>query len=284
MDVTPFYHSTTNSWSYVLADPDARVCALIDPVLDFELSAGWVHTTFVDDMLASIEAAGLQVLWVLETHIHADHISAADYVRRQTGAKVGIGAGVEQVSELFRSVFNLGSAHPDVGSAFDQLFMPGETLTLGSLTLTVLATPGHTPACVAYQVDQAVFVGDTLFMPDYGTARADFPGGDAAELYRSIQRLLALPDDTVLYLCHDYPSENRSTPTAASTVKAQRQNVQLQDRDLAAFTAFRRARDAKLDTPKLLYPSIQLNLAAGQMPAPEVADQRFLKLPIRVRP
>ena len=284
MDVTPFYHSTTNSWSYVLADPDARVCALIDPVLDFELSAGWVHTTFVDDMLASIEAAGLQVLWVLETHIHADHISAADYVRRQTGAKVGIGAGVEQVSELFRSVFNLGSAHPDVGSAFDQLFMPGETLTLGSLTLTVLATPGHTPACVAYQVDQAVFVGDTLFMPDYGTARADFPGGDAAELYRSIQRLLALPDDTVLYLCHDYPSENRSTPTAASTVKAQRQNVQLQDRDLAAFTAFRKARDAKLDTPKLLYPSIQLNLAAGQMPAPEVADQRFLKLPIRVRP
>ena len=284
MDVTPFYHSTTNSWSYVLADPDARVCALIDPVLDFELSAGWVHTTFVDDMLASIEAAGLRALWVLETHIHADHISAADYVRRQTGAKVGIGAGVEQVSELFRGVFNLGSAHPDVGSAFDQLFMPGETLTLGSLTLTVLATPGHTPACVAYQVDQAVFVGDTLFMPDYGTARADFPGGDAAELYRSIQRLLALPDDTVLYLCHDYPSENRSTPTAASTVKAQRQNVQLQDRDLAAFTAFRRARDAKLDTPKLLYPSIQLNLAAGQMPAPEVADQRFLKLPIRVRP
>jgi len=284
MDVTPFYHSTTNSWSYVLADPDARVCALIDPVLDFELSAGWVHTTFVDDMLASIEAAGLQVLWVLETHIHADHISAADYVRRQTGAKVGIGAGVEQVSELFRGVFNLGSAHPDVGSAFDQLFMPGETLTLGSLTLTVLATPGHTPACVAYQVDQAVFVGDTLFMPDYGTARADFPGGDAAELYRSIQRLLALPDDTVLYLCHDYPSENRSTPTAASTVKAQRQNVQLQDRDLAAFTTFRKARDAKLDTPKLLYPSIQLNLAAGQMPAPEVADQRFLKLPIRVRP
>jgi len=284
MDVTPFYHSTTNSWSYVLADPDARVCALIDPVLDFELSAGWVHTTFVDDMLASIEAAGLQVLWVLETHIHADHISAADYVRRQTGAKVGIGAGVEQVSELFRGVFNLGSAHPDVGSAFDQLFMPGETLTLGSLTLTVLATPGHTPACVAYQVDQAVFVGDTLFMPDYGTARADFPGGDAAELYRSIQRLLALPDDTVLYLCHDYPSENRSTPTAASTVKAQRQNVQLQDRDLAAFTAFRKARDAKLDTPKLLYPSIQLNLGAGQMPAPEVADQRFLKLPIRVRP
>ncbi|MDA0762574.1 MAG: MBL fold metallo-hydrolase [Proteobacteria bacterium] len=284
MDVTPFYHSTTNSWSYVLADPDARVCALIDPVLDFELSAGWVHTTFVDDMLASIEAAGLQVLWVLETHIHADHISAADYVRRQTGAKVGIGAGVEQVSELFRGVFNLGSAHPDVGSAFDQLFMPGETLTLGSLTLTVLATPGHTPACVAYQVDQAVFVGDTLFMPDYGTARADFPGGDAAELYRSIQGLLALPDDTVLYLCHDYPSENRSTPTAASTVKAQRQNVQLQDRDLAAFTAFRKARDVKLDTPKLLYPSIQLNLAAGQMPAPEVADQRFLKLPIRVRP
>jgi glyoxylase-like metal-dependent hydrolase (beta-lactamase superfamily II) len=267
-----------------LADPDARVCALIDPVLDFELSAGWVHTTFVDDMLASIEAAGLWPLWVLETHIHADHISAADYVRRQTGAKVGIGAGVEQVSELFRGVFNLGSAHPDVGSAFDQLFMPGETLTLGSLTLTVLATPGHTPACVAYQVDQAVFVGDTLFMPDYGTARADFPGGDAAELYRSIQRLLALPDDTVLYLCHDYPSENRSTPTAASTVKAQRQNVQLQDRDLAAFTAFRKARDAKLDTPKLLYPSIQLNLAAGQMPAPEVADQRFLKLPIRVRP
>ena len=284
MDVTPFYHSTTNSWSYVLADPDARVCALIDPVLDFELSAGWVHTTFVDDMLASIEAAGLRALWVLETHIHADHISAADYVRRQTGAKVGIGAGVEQVSELFRGVFNLGSAHPDVGSAFDQLFMPGETLTLGSLTLTVLATPGHTPACVAYQVDQAVFVGDTLFMPDYGTARADFPGGDAAELYRSIQRLLALPDDTVLYLCHDYPSENRSTPTAASTVKAQRQNVQLQDRDLAAFTTFRKARDAKLDTPKLLYPSIQLNLAAGQMPAPEVADQRFLKLPIRVRP
>ncbi|MFZ8974876.1 MAG: MBL fold metallo-hydrolase [Pseudomonadales bacterium] len=284
MDVTPFYHLTTNSWSYVLADPDARVCALIDPVLDFELSAGWVHTTFVDDMLASIEAAGLRPLWVLETHIHADHISAADYVRRQTGAKVGIGAGVEQVSELFRGVFNLGSAHPDVGSAFDQLFMPGETLTLGSLTLTVLATPGHTPACVAYQVDQAGFVGDTLFMPDYGTARADFPGGDAAELYRSIQRLLALPDDTVLYLCHDYPSENRSTPTAASTVKAQRQNVQLQDRDLAAFTAFRKARDAKLDTPKLLYPSIQLNLAAGQMPAPEVADQRFLKLPIRVRP
>jgi glyoxylase-like metal-dependent hydrolase (beta-lactamase superfamily II) len=279
--ITPFFHAPTNSWSYLLADPASKVCAFIDPVLDFEPGAGTVQHDFITLMLNAAAEAGLQVAWVLETHIHADHVSAADFVRQQTGAQIGIGRGVEQVSALFTPIFNLGEHHPNVRVAFDRLFEPGETLFLGELAVTVLATPGHTPACVAYQVEDAVFVGDTLFMPDYGTARADFPGGDAQQLFESITQLLALPDATVLYLCHDYSTADRTAACHAVTVSDQRANLQLLDRDAAAFVAFRQARDAQLSAPRLLYPAIQINLAAGRLPNPEGNGQRYLKLPVR---
>lgn len=279
--ITPFYHAATNSWSYILADLSNKVCAFIDPVLDFEPGAGTIQHDFITLMLNAAAEADLQVAWVLETHIHADHVSAADFVRQKTGAKIGIGRGVEQVSALFAPIFNLGERHPNVGVAFDRLFESGEGFSVGALAVTVLATPGHTPACVAYQVEDAVFVGDTLFMPDYGTARADFPGGDAQQLFESITHLLSLPDTTVLYLCHDYPTADRLTPCHAVTVSDQRLNVQLLERDAAAFVAFREARDATLSTPRLLYPAIQINLAAGRLPNPEGDGQRYLKLPIR---
>ncbi len=202
-------------------------------------------------------------------------------MRGQTGAKIGIGRGVEQVSALFAPVFNLGEQHPNVRVAFDQLFEPGDMILVGDLTVKVLATPGHTPACVAYQVEAAVFVGDTLFRPDYGTARADFPGGDARQLFESITQLLSLPDATVLYLCHDYPTTNRTTPCHQVTVAEQRSNLQILNRDAAAFVAFRQARDAQLSAPRLLYPAIQVNLAAGRMPNADANGQRYLKLPIR---
>ena len=279
--ILPFYHASTNSWSYILADPARKVCAIIDPVLDFEPGAGTVQHDFITLMLNAAAEADLQVAWVLETHIHADHVSAADFVRQQTGAQIGIGRGVEQVSALFKPIFNLGDQHPSVRVAFDRLFEPGETLFVGELAVTVLATPGHTPACVAYQVEDAVFVGDTLFMPDYGTARADFPGGDAQRLFESITQLLSLPDTTVLYLCHDYPTAHRTAPCHEVTVAEQRSNRQLLDRDAAAFVAFRQHRDAQLSAPRLLYPAIQINLAAGRLPNPEDNGQRYLKLPIR---
>ena len=264
-----------------MADPARKVCAFIDPVLDFEPGAGAVQHDFITLMLNAAAEADLQVAWVLETHIHADHVSAADFVRQQTGAQIGIGCGVEQVSALFKPIFNLGDQHPNVRVAFDRLFEPGEILFVGELAVTVLATPGHTPACVAYQVEDAVFVGDTLFMPDYGTARADFPGGDAQQLFESITRLLALPDTTILYLRHDYPTTNRTAPCHEVTVLDQRSNLQLSNRDAAAFVAFRQARDATLSAPQLLYLAIQINLAAGRLPNPEDNGQRYLKLPIK---
>lgn len=279
--IMPFYHTPTNSWSYILADPARQVCAFIDPVLDFEPGAGTVQHDFITQMLKVAAEADWRVAWVLETHIHADHVSAADFVRQKTGAQIGIGRGVAQVSALFTPIFNLGAQHPNVDVAFDRLFEPGETVYVGELAVTVLATPGHTPACVAYQVEEAVFVGDTLFMPDYGTARADFPGGDARQLFESIAQLLALPDATMLYLCHDYPTAERKTPCHAVTVAEQRSNLQLLDRDAAAFVAFRKARDAQLSAPRLLYPAIQINLAAGRLPNPEGNGQRYLKLPVR---
>jgi glyoxylase-like metal-dependent hydrolase (beta-lactamase superfamily II) len=281
MQVLPFYHQATNSWSYLLADEVNKVCALIDPVLDFEPASGAIQHDFVEVMLSRAADQQWQVAWVLETHIHADHLSAADFVRGQTGAKIGIGRGVEQVSALFAPVFNLGEQHPNVRVAFDQLFEPGDMILVGDLTVKVLATPGHTPACVAYQVEAAVFVGDTLFRPDYGTARADFPGGDARQLFESITQLLSLPDATGLYLCHVYPTTNRTTPCHQVTVAEQRSNLQILNRDAAAFVAFRQARDAQLSAPRLLYPAIQVNLAAGRMPNADANGQRYLKLPIR---
>ena len=284
VNITPFYHGPTNSWSYIVADSTSRLCALIDPVMDFEMASGKVHPGFANQLLEVVESHGLSVEWVLDTHIHADHLSAADYVRGRTGARVGIGVGVHAVSQLFEQVFNLGDRHPDVSEAFDGLFEAGQTIPLGSSLITVMAVPGHTPACVAYRVSEAVFIGDTLFRPDYGTARTDFPGGNAGELYASIQQLLALPDDTLLYLCHDYPSHPQSAPQASCSVREARDNVQLQAGDMNGFVRFRERRDTELDTPKLLYPAIQINLAAGRLPEPELEQQRFLKLPIFVDP
>lgn len=281
MQVRPFHHQASNSWSFILADDINKVCALIDSVLDFEPDSGTVRHDFIDAMLTAVASADWQVVWVLETHIHADHVSAADFVRGQTGAKIGIGCGVERVSALFAPIFNLGAQHPNVNVAFDRLFEPGDLILVGDLAIKVLATPGHTPACVAYQVEAAVFVGGTLFMPDYSTGRADFPGGDAGQLFDSITQLLSLPDATVLYLCHDYPTTDRTRPCHHVTVAEQRSNLQILDRDSAAFVAFRQARDAQLSPPRLLYSVIQINLAAGRMPNLEGNGQRYLKLPIK---
>ncbi len=280
--IDPFYDPVTCSWSYILVDLASKACAVIDPVLNFDPASGRVSYELADSLLARIDAEGWSCLWILETHIHADHLSSGDYLRGRTGAQIGIGAGVRSVSAFFEPVFNLGSDHPDVEACFDRLFEPDESVLLGELQIKVLATPGHTPGCVAYSVDSAIFVGDTLFMPDYGTARSDFPGGDAGQLFDSVMGLLSVDPETKLYFCHDYPLPQRPTPQCSIAVGAQKANVQLQDRNRAQFVEFRHHRDSQLATPRLLYPAIQINLAAGQLPTPDPLGQRYLKLPINV--
>lgn len=280
--IDPFYDPVTCSWSYVLVDLASKACAVIDPVLNFDPASGRVSYELADSILARIDVEGWSCHWVLETHIHADHVSSGDYLRSKTGAQIGIGAGVRAVSAIFEPVFDLGPDHPDVEVCFDRLFKPNETIGLGELQINVLATPGHTPGCVAYSVENAIFVGDTLFMPDYGTARSDFPGGDAGQLFDSVMGLLSVDPMTQLYFCHDYPLPERPTPQCSSSAGAQRANVQLQDRDREQFVEFRHQRDSQLATPRLLYPSIQINLAAGRLPAADQLARRYLKLPIVV--
>ncbi len=280
--IDPFYDSETCSWSYILTDLATKACAVIDPVLNFDPASGQVSYECADMILARIEAEGWSCHWVLETHVHADHLSSGDYLRGKTGAKIGIGAGVQRVTELFEPVFNLGKDHPDVAACFDLLFEHGDCIELGQLQVKVRSTPGHTPGCVAYSVNNAVFIGDTLFMPDYGTARADFPGADAGQLFDSIMGLLSADPSTRLYLCHDYPLPDRPTPQCSVSVGAQDGNVQLKGRDRAQFVEFRHHRDSQLSSPRLLYPAIQINLAAGRLPAPDHRAQRYLKLPIIV--
>ena len=282
-DIQSFFDEATNTITYLVADPATQVAAIIDPVLDYDHRSGKAATRSADAVLAAAAAKRLRIEWILETHAHADHLSAAPYLRGKTGAKVAIGEHIREVQKIFRPVFNLGDVSGD-GSEFDHLFKDGETFRLGKLDVEVLHTPGHTPACVSYHLGDAVFVGDTVFMPDYGTARADFPGGSAKALYRSIQRLLSLPDATRLFLCHDYKGPGREEHRWETTVAEQRaRNVHVHEGvSEEAFIALREQRDAGLPAPNLLLPSIQVNIRAGKLPQPEANGVRYLKIPVRL--
>lgn len=282
--IRAFFDEATNTVSYLVADPETRRAAVIDPVLDYDPKSGVVDDHSVKVLLAAARADGYTVEWSLETHAHADHLSGSPYVKAKTGARIGIGEHIKDVQQIFRPVFNATDLKTD-GSDFDQLFADGERFKIGSLDAEVLHTPGHTPACVSYKVEDAVFVGDTLFMPDYGTARADFPGGDASQLYRSIQRLLSLPPETRLFMCHDYQAPGRDYYAWETTVAAERaNNVHVGGTTSEeAFVRQRKARDATLAAPTLLLPSIQVNMRAGRFPPAEANGGRFLRIPVRFK-
>ena len=280
-DIQAFFDEATNTVSYLVSDPATRQAAIIDAVLDYDHASGKASTTSADRILAAAQAGGLQIAWILETHAHADHLSAAHYLKTRTAAPVAIGEHIREVQRIFRRKFNLDDVSGD-GKEFDWLFRDGETFHIGDLVVEVLHTPGHTPACVSYRIDDAVFTGDTLFMPDYGTARADFPGGSAQTLYQSIRRLLALPAETRLFLCHDYKAPGRSEYAWETTVAEQRRhNVHVHDGVGAEeFTDMRQRRDATLSAPALLLPSVQVNIRAGRLPDAESNGVRYLKIPV----
>ena len=279
--VEGFFDPATHTITYLVADPATGAAVLIDPVLDFDAAAGRVETTSLERVLARIAERGLRLERVLETHAHADHLSGADEIRRRTGAPIGIGSRITEVQKVFGVLFEAHDVTAD-GVVFDSLFADGARFDLGTLQVEVLHTPGHTPACVSYRIGDAVFTGDTLFMPDYGTARCDFPGGDARTLYRSIQRLLALPPQTRMFVGHDYLPEGREDYRWETTVAAQKAgNIHVGGgRTEDAFVALREARDATLKAPALILPSLQINIRAGALPPPEASGRRFLKLPL----
>lgn len=282
-EIQSFFDPETSTVSHLVHDPATREAVIVDPVLDFEPRSGKLATRSADAVLAAVEQKGLRVAWILETHAHADHLTAAPYLKGKTSAKVGIGVHIRDVQAIFRGVFNLDDVSGD-GREFDHLFEDGEKFKVGDLEFEVMHTPGHTPACISYRVGDVVFVGDTLFMPDYGTARTDFPGGSAQTLYRSIQRLLALPDSTRVFLCHDYPGPGRTGPVWETTIGEQRRaNVHIHAGvSESEFVALREARDATLPAPNLLLPSIQVNIRAGNLPRPEANGTRYLKIPLRM--
>ena len=281
--IQAFFDEATNTVTYLVSDPVTRQAAVIDPVLDYDHRSGKVSTASADQVLAAAAAQALEVAWILETHAHADHLSAAPHLKARTGARVAIGEHIRDVQTIFRPVFNLDDVSGD-GVEFDRLLRDGETFTIGDLKVDVLHTPGHTPACVSYRIGDAVFVGDTLFMPDYGTARADFPGGSAHTLYQSIQKLLALPPATRLFMCHDYKAPGRDSFAWETTVAEQRaRNVHVHDGvDEAAFVALRRKRDAGLSAPVLLLPSVQVNIRAGHLPPADSNGVSYLRIPVRL--
>ncbi|UPJ59271.1 MBL fold metallo-hydrolase [Bradyrhizobium sp. 192] len=282
--IRSFFDEPTNTVSYLVADPATKKAAIIDPVLDYDHSSGEADTRSVEAMLKAAEDAGNTIEWVLETHAHADHLSGAPFIKAKTGAKIGIGEHIKDVQRIFRPIFNATDLKTD-GSDFDHLFRDGERFKVGELGVEVLYTPGHTPADISYKIEDAVFVGDTLFMPDYGTARADFPGGDAHKLYRSIKRLLALSPETRLFMCHDYKAPGRDTFAWETTVRKQRENnVHAKDGvSEDEFVAMRQARDTKLSAPKLLLPSIQVNIRAGKFPPAEANGVRYLTIPVKLK-
>lgn len=280
--IEAFFDEPTNTVSYLVSDPVTLKALVIDPVLDYDHQAGEVDTASVEKILSTAEAKGLTIEWALETHAHADHLSGAPYIKAKTGAKIGIGEHIKDVQRIFRPVFNATDLKTD-GSDFDRLFADGERFKLGELEVEIIYTPGHTPADISYKIGDAVFVGDTLFMPDYGTARADFPGGDAHRLYRSIQRLFALPDETRLFMCHDYKAPGRDYYAWETTVKAEREaNVHVgQGQSEDEFVKMREARDATLDAPRLLLPSIQVNIRAGRFPPAQANGVHYLMVPVK---
>lgn len=282
--IQAFFDEPTNTVSYLVADPATMKAAAIDPVLDYDHNAGEVDTRSVEAMLKAAAEAGFTMEWTLETHAHADHLSGSPYVKAKTGAKIGIGEHIKDVQRIFRPVFNAMDVKPE-GGDFDHLFKDGERFRIGELDVEVLYTPGHTPADISYKIGDAAFVGDTMFMPDYGTARADFPGGDAHMLYRSIRKLLALPPETRLFMCHDYKAPGRDSYAWETTVREQRENnVHVKEGvSEEEFVAMRMARDAKLAAPRLLLPSIQVNIRAGRFPPAEHNGVRYLTIPVKLK-
>lgn len=277
----PFFDPATGTVSYIVSDNATRAAAIIDPVLDFDFRSGRTQTRSADRMIQRVRDAGLSVQWILETHAHADHLSSARYIQGVLGGRIAIGENIRHVQAVFKKLYNLERTFLPDGSQFDHLFTDGEVFSLGSVPVTALLVPGHTPADMAYVLDGAVFVGDTLFMPDVGSARADFPGGDAATLYRSMRRILDLAPETRLFVCHDYPPPGRG-PRWETTVAEQRAtNVHVRDGiSEAQFVAMRTARDATLEVPTLILPSIQVNVRAGQLPPPDDNGVSYLKIPL----
>ncbi len=279
--VESFYDKATSTISHVVVEPNGRRCAIVDSVLDYDQASGRTRIDSADRIIANVRDRGLEVDWILETHAHADHLSAAQYLRRELGGRIGIGARITEVQRIFKDAFNLERTFNTDGQQFDHLFADGEAFRIGRQEARVMCTPGHTPADVTYVVGDAAFVGDTLFMPDGGTARADFPGGDAATLYRSIRRILDLPPETRLFVCHDYQPGGRE-PRWETTVAEQRErNIHVGGgKDEGEFVSMRTSRDRTLSTPTLLIPSIQINIRAGEMPPPEDNGTAYIKVPI----
>lgn len=282
--VTTFFDEPTNTFSYVVQDPTSQSCAIIDSVLDFDYASGSTDVASADEIIEFIQANKLTVEWILETHVHADHLSAAPYLHEQLGGKTAIGEMITVVQDTFGKAFNAGTEFARDGSQFDQLFKDGDRFKIGNLDGYVLHTPGHTPACLSYVIGDAVFVGDTLFMPDFGTARCDFPGGDAKTLFKSIQKVLSLPEETRIFLCHDYKAPGRDEYVHETTVGEQRKhNIHVHEGITEEeFVKMRTARDATLAMPTLILPSVQVNMRAGEMPPAEENGQVYLKVPINL--
>ena len=280
-DVQAFHDEATFTVTYVVSDPATSRAAIVDPVHDFDAASGRISTSSADAVIDYVRSRNLDVDWILETHVHADHLSGAPYLQEQLGGKVAIGAQVGTVQESFKRIFNLDDLATD-GSQFDRLFADGDTFNVGNIAARVIATPGHTPACVTYVIGDTAYVGDTLFMPDFGTARTDFPGGSAAQLYDSIQRILSLPDETRLFMCHDYKAPGRDEFAWETSVAEQRaRNIHINTEvSKDAFIEMRNSRDSELGMPKLILPSLQVNLRAGHLPPPEDNGTRYLKIPL----
>ena len=280
--VKAFFDPQTNTISYVVRDPNGHAAAVIDSVLDFDHASGTTQTSSADKIIAYAKEEALDIQWLLESHVHADHLSAAPYIQEKLGGKIGIGNNITLVQDTFGKIFNEGTEFQRDGSQFDQLFEHGDVFHIGQMRVDVLHTPGHTPACLTYIIEDAAFVGDTLFMPDFGTARCDFPGGSSQTLYESIQKILALPDETKIFVGHDYKAPGRDEYSWETTVGEQRRkNVHIGgDVKAEAFVKLRDERDAKLAMPKLIVPSLQINMRAGNMPPPDEHGDVFLKLPI----
>ena len=280
-EVIGFFDAETNTISYIVKDPSSDACAIIDSVMDIDYAAGRISYGSADAIIRCVEDKGLRPEWLIETHAHADHLSAAPYLRQRLGGTLGIGEHITIVQEVFGKVFNEGTEFRRDGTQFDRLFKDSDSYRIGSMTAFAMHTPGHTPACMTHVVGDAAFVGDTLFMPDGGTARADFPGGDARQLYRSIKKVLSLPDEIRLFMCHDYGPDGREIRWESTVADERARNIHVRDGITEdEFVAMRTARDRTLGTPKLFIPSIQVNIHGGQLPHPEDNDVRYLKVPL----
>lgn len=279
-DVKAFFDKDTYTVTYVLADKETNICAIIDSVLDYDQASGRTSTTSADEVISYINENGYKCEWILETHVHADHLSAAPYLKSKIGGKSAIGENVKTVQSTFGPVFNADSGFAKDGSQFDHLFADGETFNIGNLGGKILHTPGHTPACVSYVIDGSCFVGDTMFMPDFGTARCDFPGGDASQLYDSMQRILALPDNTILYMCHDYGPGGRDYAWITSVKEQKENNIHLAGKSRDEYIEARTKRDAELNMPQLILPSVQVNMRAGEMPPADDNGITYIRIPI----